>query len=405
MVYRAILLLAAAVVAAGFALKPGLKFGRLTELASPAPPASAEPNLSKSPSGRVYLSWIEQRADSTHALRFSTLRGNRWSSPATVATSTRGSWFVNWADFPSVLAVDDNRLVAHWLVRTGPGKYAYHVNVARSSDGGRSWTAPVTLHSDKSESEHGFVSLFAAGQRVGAAWLDGRKHATATSEAGAEMTLQYAAIDASGKPVSEAQLDGRVCDCCQTAAALTSSGPVIVYRDRSAQEVRDIAIVRLVKGRWTEPRPVHRDNWVINACPVNGPSVSAQGRNVVVAWFTGAHDKPRVYAAFSKDAGATFGSPVRIDDGAPAGRVDAQYIGNGEALISWLERVGQNAEVRVKHIAANGRVSDAKTIASSSGERASGFPHMIHRGNDIVFAWTAPGRPSRVRTASLQLRR
>lgn len=405
MIYRAIVLLSATVVAAGFALKPTLKFGALTELPSPAPAASAEPNLSKSPSGRVFMSWIEQRADSTHALRFSVLTGNRWSAPATVAASTKGSWFVNWADFPSVLPIGNNRLVAHWLVRTGSGKYAYHVNVARSNNGGRTWSAPARLHSDASESEHGFVSLFGAGQRVGATWLDGRKHAVAKSEAEAEMTLQYAALDSNGKPVNESQLDGRVCDCCQTSAALTSNGPIVVYRDRSPREVRDIGIVRQVNGRWTEPKLIHRDNWVINACPVNGPSVSASGRNVVVAWFTAANDKPRVYAAFSNDAGATFGAPLQIDDGAPAGRVDAQYIGGGEALVSWLERSGQNAEVRVKHVTMKRRVSAAKTIASSKSERASGFPHMIHRGKDVVFAWTAPGRPARVRTAVLQLER
>lgn len=382
---------------------PDLRFGKVTELPSPAPLGSAEPNLARSPSGKVFLSWIDQNPDSTHSLRFATLRGRTWGRATTVATSAKGSWFVNWADFPSLLPVDDKRLVAHWLARTGPGKYAYHVNVSRSHDAGSSWTAPTVLHSDRSESEHGFVSLFSTRGGVSAVWLDGRKHATAKSEAEAEMTLRFAPIDARGTAGRETELDARVCDCCQTASAVTSEGPIVVYRDRSPKEVRDIAVVRLVKGRWTEPRLVHRDNWVIAACPVNGPAVSANGRNVAVAWFTGADEKPRVYAAFSTDAGSTFGGPIRIDDGAPAGRVDVQYIGNGAALVSWLERSGQNAEVRVKHVTAKRLLSEPKTVASSSGERASGFPHMIYRGSDVVFAWTMPGRPSRVRTAVLEL--
>lgn len=384
-------------------LPPELRFGKLTELPSPARPGSAEPNLGMSASGKVFLSWIGQNPDSTHAFSFATLTGRAWSGATTIAASTKGSWFVNWADFPSLLPVDDRRLVAHWLVRTGPGKYAYHVNIARSNDAGRTWTAPAVLHTDRSESEHGFVSLFNMRGAVGAVWLDGHKHAAAKSEAEAEMTLRFASIDPRGRPIRETELDGRVCDCCQTASAITSEGPIVVYRDRSEKEVRDIAVVRLVQGRWTEPQLVHRDNWVIAACPVNGPAISANGRNVAIAWFTGADDKPRVYAAFSDNAGKTFDTPIRIDDGAPGGRVDIQYTGNGAALVSWLERSGQNAEVRVKHVTAKGRASEAKTVASSSGERASGFPHMIYRGRDVVFAWTMPGRPSQVRTAVLEL--
>ena len=38
---------------------------------------------------------------------------------------------------------------------------------------------------------------------------------------------------------------------------------MIAYRDRSADEVRDISIVRRVGGRWTKPAPVHDDGWKI----------------------------------------------------------------------------------------------------------------------------------------------
>ena len=43
-------------------------------------------------------------------------------------------------------------------------------------------------------------------------------------------------------------LDDRVCECCSTSAAMTANGPVIVYRDRSADEVRDIATKLLGLG-------------------------------------------------------------------------------------------------------------------------------------------------------------
>ena len=102
----------------------------------------------------------------------------------------------------------------------------------------------------------------------------------------------------------EAVLDTRVCDCCQTSAAMTAEGPVVVYRDRSEGELRDISIARLRNGEWSEPRTVFRDGWEISGCPVNGPvDRRRSGRRLAVAWFTAANDMSRVKLAFSDDAG------------------------------------------------------------------------------------------------------
>jgi hypothetical protein len=181
---------------------------------------------------------------------------------------------------------------------------------------------------------------------------------------------------------------------------MTSRGPVVVYRDRSPDEVRDIAILRRVDGKWTQPALVHADDWHIEGCPVNGPSVVANGEQVAVAWFTGARDTARVNVAFSSDAGATFSAPVRVDDGNPAGRVDVEFDANGRALVTWLERVGdERAEVRLRSVSPDGASSDAIVVASSAAARSSGFPRMVRSGDELVFAWTQPGDTARVRMA------
>ncbi len=383
---------------------PNLEFGALRPLATPAGPGSAEPNLALGPGGRVFLSWIELAPDSGHQLKFATLQKDRFGGAQVIATGGRGEWFVNWADFPSVMALSSNHLVAHWLQRSGMGRYAYDVRVARSMDGGATWSKAVTPHRDASESEHGFVSLFRVGNEVGIAWLDGRKHAAAKSDAAAEMSVRFTRFSAGGQLSADQEIDARACDCCQTSAAITARGPVLVYRDRSAQEVRDIALVRYEKGRWSQPRAVHRDNWVIAACPVNGPSVSAQNNRVAVAWFTAANEQARVFVAFSKNAGDDFAPPIRVDDGAPAGRVDVQLLADNSALVSWMERVNDRAEVRIRRVHANGRRGEAKIVATSSAERASGFPHIIWRGKDVVLAWTEPGRPAQVKAALLEMK-
>ncbi len=382
------------------------------QLASPAGPGAAEPNLTISPSGAVFLSWLEPAADSTHALRFSALADSTWTAPRTIAAGRR--WFVNWADFPSLLARSDSDLTAHWLVRSAGGRYDYDVQMARSRDAGATWSAAVIPHQSRT-GEHGFVSMWpAAGDGVGLVWLDGGQAAAAHARMAAgdssvvpEMTLRAATFGGDLALRDTAVVDPRICDCCQTSAAASSEGPVVVYRDRSPGEIRDIYVTRLAGGRWTEGRPVAQDGWEIHGCPVNGPAVAADGRRVVVAWFTAAREERRVYAAFSDDAGATFGGRIRVDDGAPVGRVGVVLDADGRAIVSWLEEAGGAGEVRVRRVAADSTIGPATVVARTGAGRPAGFPRIARSGDRLVFAWTVPtdGGPTRVHTALARLDR
>lgn len=380
--------------------------GALDTLPSPAAPGSSGASLATGPDGRAWLSWTEALADSSHALRVAALEGGAWTAPRTVAQG-RG-WFVNWADFPTLAVLPGGRMAAHWLERSGEGKYAYDVRIAQSADDGATWSAPVTPHRDGVAAEHGFVSLFAgAGDSLGAVWLDGRKYAQAEPGEAApreETMLAATSLAPDGALGAERQVDARICDCCQTGAATTSQGPVVVYRDRSPDEIRDIYVVRRVGGRWTEPRPVHRDGWQMPACPVNGPQVDARGERVAVAWFTGARDTARVLLAFSDDAGASFGVPVRIDAGRPLGRVDVELLDDGAALVSWLEGGEEGrGQVRVRRAAPGAEPGEPRVVTETGTERGSGFPRMTRAGDAVVFAWTEPGERPRVRTARMAI--
>ena len=102
------------------------------------------------------------------------------------------------------------------------------------------------------------------------------------------------------------------------------------------QEIRDIHVARLENGSWTASKAVAADNWNINACPVNGPMLSARGRDVAIAWFTAADRQHRSFVAFSRDAGRTFGAATRIDDNGTLGRVDIDLLDDGSAVASWI---------------------------------------------------------------------
>ena len=364
---------------------------------SPAGPGSAQPNLTVGANGKVYMTWHEP-ADSGYALRLAILSGSQWSRPVTIRTGR--DFFVNWADFPSIAFLGGKRLAAHWLQRTGGSTYAYGVRIALSNDDGKTWGPAITPHRDSTQQEHGFVAMWREGSGLGAAWLDGRKMTGDGHNMTSEMTLMTTTIGANGKLGQEVQLDSRTCDCCQNTVAMTGKGPIIAYRNRSADEIRDIYVTRRVGGKWTEGAPVFNDNWKIAACPVNGPALAANGNRVALAWFTGARDTLRVNVAFSGDAGATWAKPVRVDDGNPGGRVDVEMLDDGSALVSWLERTGgDTAAVRVRRVTVDGRIAAATTVAQSSASKPSGFPRMVRAGSDIVFAWTVPGRPSHIQVA------
>lgn len=379
---------------------PEAWLGPVTVVTTPAAPGSRYPHLAAVPDGGAVMSWLQPIPDGRFALQHARWGEDSWAPPAMVATGT--DWFINWADFPSVVPVTDRVWAAHWLQQKPGNVYSYDVRMAVSADAGATWSAPMSPHDDGTPTEHGFVSLYGAGGELRAAWLDGRhtsgEHDHATGGHGA-MTLRGATIGTDGRRVGlDQEIDARVCDCCQTDSALTREGPVIVYRDRSEREVRDIALVRRTADGWSAPVQVHADGWVIDACPVNGPAVDARGDTVVVAWFT-APDVSRVRLAFSSDAGRTFLPPVEVASGKVAGRVDVVLLDDSRAVVSWLQDGANGAEILAQPFTRDGAAAPAVVVARTSVARSSGFPQMVRAGGGLLFAWTESSDPPAVQTA------
>lgn len=369
-------------------------------LKSPVGDSCAEPYLFTGLNGIVYLSWIEKKG-SQSALKFSSLVNDTWTFPSVVATGD--NWFVNWADYP-VLSVDSaNNLLAHYLEKSDTAKFTYDVKLVSSSDGGKTWSESKILHDDGKKAEHGFVSIVPYRDQFFVTWLDGRKTASEETHSGhvghhGEMTLRAAFIDKNGNKTNEWELDEKICDCCQTTASITNDGPIVVYRDRSDDEMRDMSIVRYVNGNWSSPKTIYPDNWQIKACPVNGPRSDANGNNLAVAWFSTKDKKGEVKVVFSSDGGVSFGKPVQVDEGRAIGRVDIALIDPSSAFVSWME----GSTIKAVKVHSDGTKDTSVTIASSSEKRSSGFPQITKAGNKIYFAWTDDKEKS-IKVASINL--
>lgn len=352
---------------------------KVTSLANPSSPNISSLPYLTSTNDQLYISWVEKDSTQT-TLKYSKYQSGSWSNPEVIANGN--DWFVNWADYP-MISVNDKAMMANFLAKSSSGTYSYDVNLSIKNDS--SWSDAFIPHNDGTPTEHGFVSMIPMpNNQFQVAWLDGRFTA---SENGA-MTLRTALINKDGSISEEAELDNRVCDCCQTGGALTESGPVFVYRDRSEDEIRDMSIVRFLDGEWTSPHIINSDNWNIHGCPVNGPRVDAIGNNIGVAWYTGANERPKVKLIFSKDGGSTFGKVIDVDSIAPLGRVDIELIDASTAIVSWLAKGDGKAFIKSQIINDQGIKRAPIIIAETSESRGSGFPQMVRLDDEIFFAWT-----------------
>jgi hypothetical protein len=339
------------------------------------------PQLTTSSRG-VLVSWLEQ-ADPEFVLKFTERSGSAWAAAQKIASSK--NWFVSAADVPSVLRMRDGTLVANWYPAVDFRLEAYDIRLAYSTDEGKTWSNPLVPHHDKTRTQHGFVSLFEMPTGgLGLVWLDGRNQGKQPEDA--EMALYFGSFDTSWKQTAEVAANTRVCECCTTSAVVTPDGVVAAFRDRSAKEIRDIHVARLDSGKWTDAQIVHADNWEIDACPVNGPALSARDRALVAGWFTAKDDKGQALAAFSNDAGRTWGVPIRLDDEASLGHVDVEMLDDGSAVATWVEFADDRSQFRMRRIEPSGMWSPSITVNGNS--RVSGYPRVARSGNELVFAWT-----------------
>lgn len=354
-----------------------------------AGPDSHGPRLTRGADGTVMLSWMERQGEN-RVLRVTEVMRSGFSDTVEVVNDPK--MFVNWADVPSVTVLGDGDWIAHWLSYSADLTYSYDVMLALSSDRGATWSEPFRPHDDGTPTEHGFVTVFPTGDDAGLIWLDGRK--TGGERTGdptdTGMTLRGAFVGADAAISGEQEIDELVCECCQTDVAVTPSGPIAVYRDRTVDEIRDIYLSRYIDGAWQTPEAFSEDGWEIAACPVNGPEIAVHGDYVAVAWFTAAGDVPRVKLRISRNGGRNFGDEIEVARVATLGHVQIDWIGDNAFAVSWLQRVRDLRDIRVRSVTVRGELGPVHTVGRTEIGRT--WPQMLTVDDDLVFVWTDVGR-------------
>lgn len=348
--------------------------------------SNAQPSLTSS-NGSLALTWISSDKDMNASLNFRQFKNKQWTNSQTLAIGS--DWFINWADFPTH-AISGDRVLTSYLKKSASGRYTYDVFLNLQKLSGEKIKEDFILNTDGFKAEHGFVSI-AEGNNEGffITWLDGRN--TVEKELNGNhkpMTIRFAEITNAGDIVNEIELDSSVCDCCQTSITNTDKGPIVVYRDRSDKEIRDIYVTRNIDDGWETPVPVYNDEWEIYGCPVNGPKVVSNSNNLAVSWFTVADGKPSVNLSFSESYGSSFSNPIKINDYTAIGRVDVAFLNDNEVLVSYMEVDDVGTYLRLKKVSIDGKVSKPITISKIDSGRNTGVPQLEILDNEIFIVWT-----------------
>ncbi len=359
---------------------------QLQEIPSVAGKNSSLPSLYSDNTGTVFMSWVEERGNIAE-LNFATFKNNTWSEPSVISADS--TWFLNWADYPSIIGYNGEPMAAHWLNKKPGGTYAYDVNLSAYTN---EWSDRIIPHQDETATEHGFLSMLPASDSTFiAVWLDGRNTAGRDHHEYADlskaMTLRAAIIDRNGQIIEKFLIDDSVCDCCNTSLAKTDSGFIVTYRNRTEDEVRDIYSSIFRDGSWSEPKPVHNDNWEIAACPVNGPAVGVINGLIVTSWFTGANGKAKVQLGISNDDGKTFETVILIDEEGAVGRTDL-LVNDDKIWVSWLSSVDNSGQLNLASYSLDGALLNKYSIPDISAKRSTGFPQITKSEDRILIAFT-----------------
>ncbi len=393
---------------------------RVTKTAAPAPPttlgvagdANSTPSLAVL--GRTVAAVWTGTKDATTDVYFaiSNDSGATFSEPRRV-NDQMGDVSANNEQPPRVVISGSGgsarTLTVFWSKRNeGPQRMRRDViRMARSTDGGKTFSPARTTHDPAISGARGWESLTTGPDGVAhAVWLDGRdaerKMAEAMTHTGAAhkgqppQDVYHGTVGQDGR-IIESLIATGVCFCCKTAVAVDGRGVVYAaWRHVFPGSMRDIAFAKSTDGgRRFEPLVrVSEDKWELNGCPEDGPSIAADPSGMIhIAWATliseGETQKALFYAT-SPD-GKTFSARARVPTAGVTNPGHPQLtLTSDGAAIAWDEMVDGVRRISFTRVSRSGAFQPAQIVSDS--EPGSHPVIASLPANQILVAWTS--RPS-----------
>lgn len=350
---------------------------------------AAEPATATAADGTFYVVWVNHNAKQADVMlanfnqkaemQGAPVRVNRQPG---VATAWRG-------DQPSIAVAPDGSVYVLWTARVDAGdKHGTDIYLSASTDRGQTFASEVKVNDDKTPGPHGMHSLAVAKDgRIYAGWLDERNVHAPKPSAKAEghhmesnRELYLATSTDGGRSFSaNRKVASDACPCCKTSLAVSADGTLYAgWRQVLPGNYRHIAVASSTDGgtKFSAPVIVSDDRWLLQGCPVSGPSLSVDNASgsLKIVWFAaGEGGAPGVYFAESKDKGRSF-SPRQLLSQETVRGTPALAAGSQSMIAVWQS--ADTAETKMRDI---GTTGSALSVAANAELPAGAF------ANDKLF--------------------
>lgn len=348
---------------------------RQVQLSEPGVDA-AEPVTASASDGAFYVAWVNHEAKKADVMlaRFNS-DGQMQGSPVRVnrnqgaATAWRG-------DQPSMAVAHDGSVYVVWTARVHAGaRHGTDLFMSVSNDGGHSFTSEVKINDDKVPGAHGMHSLAVAKDgRIYVGWLDERnvsapKPSTKADghhmESNRELYLAYS-TDGGRTFSANRKVAVDACPCCKTSLAVAADGTLYAgWRQVLPGNFRHIAVASSIDGGQSFSRPVivSDDRWMLQGCPVSGPSlaVDASGSLKVVWYAAGEANAPGLYFAESRDKAQSFSARQLLSQEAVRGTPALAAADNNTTIALWQS--SNAAETKMSELGKTGAASSVAVNA------------------------------------------
>lgn len=281
---------------------------------------------------------------------------------------------------PKLAFKKDGTIIAVYevAINSEKNRFAGMVRYIVSGDKGKSWTTPVSLHSDTSQdNSHSFAAIATLSDgEVGACWLD----QSFDKEIGGR-PVKFAKTNADNRFEGEITIDSVACQCCRIAISSSEGGKIAVaFRDIISDSIRDMSVSSSNDNgkSFTPAVSFSHDGWVIDGCPHNGPSLALAGNSVYAAWFTGGPEKG-VYYCEINDKKETINKQLLSDQGR---FIQLCLLKDGSRVLAFNE----NNKILLNKI----QSVNVTTEEIRMDKSMAGYPVIRSFGsNNIVVAWTS----------------
>lgn len=291
---------------------------------------------------------------------------------------------------PKIMVAPEGQIYLSWM-QSLEKRFSSNIRFSRSTDGGKTFSKPITINDNLDTIGHAFDSLAVGPDgKVFIAWLDARDMVKAMEEKKPfnGSSLYYTWSDDAGahfKPNTKI-IDG-TCQCCRLQTEIDLDGnPLVMWRHIFPENIRDHALVKFAS--WDKPGEINRithENWQIDACPHHGPglTIDKKGRYHAV-WFSNAPESQGLFYAYSSDSGRTFSTPISF--GNPGASHPHVKYSDGRVVVAWSEFDGDHNQVLSMQSLDDGKTWSQPSVLMQTDGGADN-PFLINHGGKIFLYW------------------